>query len=94
MLNEKYMCLYSLNWDGIPKHPSDTQRVTEVFENPTFFKSDDGTPSSDDIHQGGLGDCWFLCALATISNLPHLVQQICVAVCGVVFLETREELTW
>lgn len=86
MLHEAHMCLYSVNWNGIQKYPSDKQRVTEVFESPTFFKSDDSAPSSDDIHQGGLGDCWFLCALATISNLPHLVQQICVAVSGPEYL--------
>mgnify|MGYP001236404327 FL=1 len=73
------MCLYGVNWDGLNKWPSDFQRVTEVFENPTFFKAN-GEPSSDDIIQGSLGDCWFLCALATIANLPNIIHKICVAV--------------
>ncbi|KAJ3521718.1 hypothetical protein NMY22_g12197 [Coprinellus aureogranulatus] len=80
ILNEEYMCLYNVNWRGIkPQVASDKQRVTEIFDTPTFFKSGGGSPSSDDIRQGHLGDCWFLCALATISKLPHLVQQVCVA---------------
>lgn len=56
--------------------PADVMRVTDIFENPEFFK--DGA-SSGDIEQGNLGDCWFLSALATVSTLPDLLNKVCVA---------------
>ncbi|KAJ2930752.1 hypothetical protein H1R20_g6335, partial [Candolleomyces eurysporus] len=78
LLNDRWSCLIGLDWTVAPRYPSGVMRVTEVFDNPQFFKAD-GAPSSDDISQGGLGDCWFLCALATISNIPQLVHEVCVA---------------
>lgn len=57
--------------------PSDVLRVSQIFENPQFVV--DGAQSSD-IEQGRLGDCWFLCAVATLSSMPGLIEKICVAV--------------
>lgn len=65
-------------WRGCLKSPSDVQRVTDVYEHPSFFKQD-GSPSSEDILQGAIGDCWLLAGLASISSLPKLVEEICVA---------------
>ena len=60
------------------KHsPSDVSRVSQIFEDPQFIV--DGTKSGD-IEQGRLGDCWFLCAVATLSSMPGLIEKICVAV--------------
>ncbi|KAJ2930762.1 hypothetical protein H1R20_g6336, partial [Candolleomyces eurysporus] len=60
------------------KEPTGVQRVTEIFDAPHFFNPD-GVASSNDICQGALGDCWFLSGLATISSVPRLVEEICVA---------------
>jgi hypothetical protein len=57
----------------------DVRRVTELFDNPHFFPVG-GVASSSAIKQGGLGDCWFLSALATVSCIPGLIEKICVAV--------------
>lgn len=51
--------------------------MTQLFEKPQFFI--DGA-SSNDIVQGGLGDCWFVSALATMSTAEGLVEKFCVAV--------------
>ncbi|GLB43254.1 putative peptidase C2 family protein [Lyophyllum shimeji] len=56
--------------------PSDVQRATQIFENPSFFING---ADSNDIVQGALGDCWFLSALATMSTAKGLVEKFCVA---------------
>ena len=38
------------------------------------FRSD--TPSAGDIQQGGLGDCYFLSALACIAQRPALIRKL------------------
>ncbi|KAF9263950.1 cysteine proteinase [Marasmius fiardii PR-910] len=57
-------------------NPSDVQRVTQIFENPHFFIDGAG---SNDMKQGGIGDCWFVSALATMSTCEGLVEKFCVA---------------
>jgi|UniRef100_K3WE11 hypothetical protein len=56
--------------------PGAVRRVEDVYDHPQFIV--DGIAASD-IKQGGMGDCWFLAALATIANIPHLLESICVA---------------
>ncbi|KAK0634587.1 hypothetical protein B0T17DRAFT_502226 [Bombardia bombarda] len=56
--------------------PMSVHRVDWIFESPQFTK--DGYSSSD-IKQGGLGDCWWLAAVATIANRRDLMTKICVA---------------
>lgn len=70
-------CLHGLSTDGPRYTPSDVQRVTQIFDKPSFFV--DGADSND-IVQGSLGDCWFLSALATMSTAKGLVEKFCVAV--------------
>jgi hypothetical protein len=73
--------------------PATTKRVHDIFTDPIFFK--DGV-SAGDIKQGAEGDCWFLAAVATVGNIPGLVEKICVArdemvgVYGFVFLRDGE----
>ncbi|KAI9834033.1 MAG: hypothetical protein M1838_005553, partial [Thelocarpon superellum] len=58
--------------------PASVKRVGDIFEDPSFFV--DGT-SADDVKQGRDGDCWFLAALCTLSNMKEsdLISRICVA---------------
>lgn len=56
--------------------PGAVRRVEDVYDDPKFIV--DGI-NAGDIKQGGMGDCWFLAALATIANVPQLLESICVA---------------
>jgi len=61
---------------GDRANPTDVKRVTEIFENPTFF--DEGAGATyDDIIQGSLGDCWLLAAFSILTCNPTLVKAIC-----------------
>lgn len=63
--------------------PKSVHRVDWIFENPKFTV--DGF-SSFDIKQGGIGDCWWLAAVANIAHRRDLMEKICVArdeECGV-----------
>ncbi|KAJ7235550.1 cysteine proteinase [Mycena rebaudengoi] len=74
--NDKERCLFGLSKEDRKFAPSDVQRVTKIFEKPSFFI--DGAESND-IVQGRLGDCWFLSALATMSTAKGLIEKFCVA---------------
>ncbi|KAJ3861391.1 hypothetical protein EV359DRAFT_47305 [Lentinula novae-zelandiae] len=83
--NDGQRCLHGLsgpescgpnNFSNINYTPSDVQRVTQIFDKPKFFI--DGASSSD-IVQGGIGDCWFVSALATMATAEGLVEKFCVA---------------
>lgn len=55
--------------------PQSVKRVEDVFEKPRFFI--EGATASD-VRQGKEGDCWFMSALATLSNKEGLIQRVCV----------------
>lgn len=74
--NDKSRCLHGLDEINPMYMPSDVQRVTQIFDKPSFFI--DGADSND-IVQGNLGDCWFCSALATMSTAKGLVEKFCVA---------------
>ncbi|PUU83747.1 hypothetical protein B9Z19DRAFT_1071564 [Tuber borchii] len=91
--NGRY-CLDGLTEDLKSKlAPAGIARVEEIYDKPEFFK--DGV-SAGDIRQGATGDCWFLAAVATITNVPGLVEKICVArdemvgVYGFIFMRDGE----
>jgi hypothetical protein len=48
-------------------------RPGELFSSPKFVV--DGF-SRFDVRQGGLGDCWFLAALATLTQHPKLFEKV------------------
>ncbi|CAG8774555.1 35318_t:CDS:2, partial [Racocetra persica] len=52
------------------------QRINKICKEPQFFI--DGVEPND-IKQGGVGDCWFIASLAVITNIPKLLETICVA---------------
>ncbi|KAF3131535.1 hypothetical protein TWF569_011159 [Orbilia oligospora] len=64
---------FEYNEDAAPKG---VKRVEDIFDEPSFFK--DGVAPGD-IRQGSTGDCWFLAAVATITNIPGLLEKVCVA---------------
>ncbi|KAJ7036653.1 hypothetical protein C8F04DRAFT_1220961 [Mycena alexandri] len=74
--NDRQRCLFGLSKENREYRPSDVQRVTKIFSNPSFFV--DGA-NSNDIVQGKLGDCWFLSALATMTTAKGLLEKFCVA---------------
>ncbi|XP_061194258.1 calpain-5-like [Saccostrea echinata] len=49
------------------------KRPGEITGDPKFFV--DGA-STDDFHQGSLGNCWFVAAAACIAEKPKLLKQI------------------
>ncbi|KAJ7173341.1 hypothetical protein C8R46DRAFT_946051 [Mycena filopes] len=74
--NDRDRCLFGLSKENRTYNPSDVQRGTKIFSNPSFFV--DGVDSND-IVQGKMGDCWFLSALATMTTAPGLLEKFCVA---------------
>ena len=69
-------CLRGLLEAETDKWPESAKRVGDIFEKPSFFV--DGASASD-VRQGRDGDCWFLAAICTLSNMPGLISKICVA---------------
>jgi hypothetical protein len=74
---DRARCVWSLDSKDSAVNPNDARRVPHIFAKPTFFA---GRPSSGNIIQGALEDCWFLSALATVSTRPGLIEKVCVAV--------------
>ena len=35
-----------------------------------------GDPRPDDIRQGGVGNCWFVCALSCLAEYPLALQKV------------------
>ncbi|KAI5814597.1 hypothetical protein BZA77DRAFT_356388 [Pyronema omphalodes] len=94
-LDEEY-CLNGLLPQGdedITRNPKTTARVDEIFDEPKFYK--DGVTAGD-VKQGNEGDCWFMAALAMMTNVKGLIEKICVArdeevgVYGFVFMRDGE----
>ncbi|KAG0015753.1 hypothetical protein BGZ81_011541 [Podila clonocystis] len=69
-------CLYSsLLSELVYSGMTGVKRVGEIIRNPVFYK--DGA-HPDDIKQGANGDCWHVASLATLANIPGLIEQLCV----------------
>ncbi|KAF9998251.1 hypothetical protein BGZ65_006232 [Modicella reniformis] len=76
LLSDRRNSLYSsLISETVYKDIAGTKRLPDLFRNPVFFLKG---VSPDDIKQGSVGDCWFVASLAVISNIPGLLQQLCV----------------
>ncbi|KAG2008830.1 hypothetical protein CC2G_014217 [Coprinopsis cinerea AmutBmut pab1-1] len=69
-------CIYGMK-ETFQVKPS-VRRVTEIFDKPKFF-NDKGAAESSAIHQGCIGDCYFLAGLGTVCCIPGLIEKICVA---------------
>ncbi|CAG8442082.1 6551_t:CDS:2 [Acaulospora colombiana] len=67
-------CLYSVGKESYTC--TDVKRVSSLYKKPQFFI--DGVEPND-IKQGAVGDCWFVASLAVITNIPSLLETICVA---------------
>ncbi|KAF9038119.1 hypothetical protein BJ165DRAFT_1500890 [Panaeolus papilionaceus] len=74
--SDSTLCMLGLDISSKPSHTPAVKRVSEIFENPIFFSE---RPSSSDVIQGRLGDCWFLSGLASVATSKGLLEQICVA---------------
>lgn len=59
-------------------HAPAVKRVTDLFDHPKFFSD---RPGEHDIHQGRVGDCWFLSSLSTVAaTSKKMIERVCVAV--------------
>jgi hypothetical protein len=56
--------------------PRGIARVPDIFDKPVFF---DKGATANDVRQGREGDCWFLSAVTAVTNMPNLIDNICVA---------------
>ena len=63
--NEKIETLKSCSW----KRPSELPNANEL----SLFGDD---PHYDDIKQGTLGNCYFLCACASLAEFPQMVRNV------------------
>lgn len=50
------------------------RRASEFLE--VGYDVFEGGVSPNDIHQGKLGDCWFMCSIASVAENEHLIQDI------------------
>ncbi|KAH7099011.1 cysteine proteinase [Auriculariales sp. MPI-PUGE-AT-0066] len=74
---DRERCLHGLATPEAERlNPPDVLRVHQIFEDPQFIV--DGF-STGDVVQGGLGDCYFLSALANVSTVEGLMEKCCVA---------------
>eukprot|EP01083_Nonionella_stella_P031265 85588_1 len=55
------------------------RRSMDFCKDPAYFK--DGI-DPEDVQQGRLGNCWFCCSLASMSERPHLVERLFVSKTG------------
>ncbi|KAJ4299309.1 hypothetical protein N0V90_004553 [Kalmusia sp. IMI 367209] len=69
-------CLAALTEDTTTFQPMSVKRIEDIFDRPQFFIEG---ATANDVRQGNDGDCWFMSALATISNKEELIQRVCVA---------------
>ncbi|KAF7445316.1 calpain-B [Pyrenophora tritici-repentis] len=69
-------CLTGLNEEKTEFNPLSVKRVEDIFDHPQFLIEG---ATANDVRQGNDGDCWFMSALATISNKDGLIQRVCVA---------------
>ena len=74
--NDASRCLHNL-MDNNLFVTSDVRRVPEIFKNPVFFS---GTPTSAEIVQGAVEDCYLVSALSTMTSIERLINNLCVAV--------------
>merc|ERR1719283_320522 len=49
------------------------RRSEDFCKDPAYFK--DGI-DPEDVQQGRLGDCWFCCSLASMSERPFLIERL------------------
>jgi len=70
------------------RRPEDiTQRAPRVLSDQyidqhqhwTLFRGERGGISPDDVHQGQLGDCWFLSVLSVLASKPQLVRNLIIS---------------
>jgi hypothetical protein len=57
-------------------NPRSAKRVVEIFDKPEFYING---PTANDVRQGRDGDCWLMAALCLLSNMPGLIEKLCVA---------------
>ena len=71
----KYSLSYTGQFDGVDIDYLDIKwtRATDLFKNARFIKNGS---SKNDVNQGQLGDCWFLCSLAVMAEREDLFKKV------------------
>ncbi|KAI1319854.1 hypothetical protein EDD11_002848 [Mortierella claussenii] len=76
LLHDQEGCLLKTTLtETVHRYIAGVKRVPDLIRNPVFFLNG---ASPDDIMQGRGGDCWFMAALSVVSNIPGLLEHLCV----------------
>ncbi|RCN50412.1 calpain family cysteine protease [Ancylostoma caninum] len=63
----------SLYYEERPQGKIEWKRPSDIVENPQFIV---GGTSTFDVEQGGLGNCWFMAAVATLTLVEELFYRV------------------
>jgi calpain-5 len=56
------------------------KRPHEITKEPLKPKFIENVVNAEDLHQGSIGDCWFIASCAAIAQQPELFFKVCIGI--------------